>query len=141
MRLKPDHLSFMMDQINSWSVEDGVLTVPKLLARLEAKYGDKPSDRAIRKYPNITQRIAQRKEEIKSGIPANQTSNKSPKSLVHAAMRIEALEKEVAELKEKNTRLIHQFVVWQKNATDHGMTKAQLNRPLHVDLLHHKEDK
>ncbi|WP_444978986.1 hypothetical protein, partial [Aeromonas caviae] len=57
---------------------------------------------------------------------------KKPSSLSHAAKRIEELESKIRRLERENNALLHRFVLWQKNATDRGMSEAELNRALPV---------
>lgn len=129
MRLKEEHIDYLLHLIDTWGIDQGTLSTPKLLDRLKLRYGAAPSDRAIRNHPRISNRIQERKIELKTGVSA---SAKKPSSLSHAAKRIEELESKIRRLERENSALLHRFVVWQKNAADRGMSEAELNRSLPV---------
>lgn len=129
MRLKEEHIEYLLQLIDIWGVEQGTLSTPKLLEKLKLKYGDAPTDRAIRNHPRISHRIKERKIELKTGVSV---SAKKPSSLSHAAKRIEELESKNRRLERENATLLNRFVIWQKNATDRGITEAELNRPLSI---------
>ncbi|WP_300493158.1 hypothetical protein [uncultured Methylophaga sp.] len=129
MRLKDEHIDYLLHLIDTWGIDQGILSIPKLLERLRLKYGNAPSDRTIRNHPRISNRVIERKTELKTGISK---SSRKPSSLSHAAKRIEDLESKNRRLERENAALLHRFVVWQKNASDRGMTETDLNRPLPI---------
>lgn len=129
MRLKDEHIEYLLQLIDTWGIDLGTLSTPKLLDRLKIKYGDAPSDRAIRNHPRISNRVKERKTELKTGVSA---ITRKPSSLSHAAKRIEELESKIRRLERENANLLNRFVVWQKNASDNGISEAVLNRPLQV---------
>ena len=53
MRLKDEHIDYLLHLIDTWGIDQGILSIPKLLERLRLKYGNAPSDRTIRNHPRI----------------------------------------------------------------------------------------
>jgi hypothetical protein len=66
----------------------------------------------------------------KKGLKDDKSSLPQPSSLTVAALRISRLEAENAELRNINSSLLEQFVVWQYNAYKFGVSDVQLNEEL-----------
>lgn len=84
-----------------------------------------------------TRQALSRKERIKSAFNSSKKSMKvegkhfaRPNSINIAHDRIERLARENTRLKAENEALLERFVRWQANASNRGITKEQLDRPL-----------
>lgn len=140
MHLRDDHLDELLKMIDLWDPDVfGGLTWARILERFKKQHGRGPTERTLRNQQRVKARFNQKKEELRTG---NVPISKKPSSLTRAAEKIQRLENELKAIKAENERLFHRLVVWQKNATDFGMTKAQLERPLLVtkDTLHNRRD-
>jgi hypothetical protein len=68
--------------------------------------------------------------ECKSRIKDRRQSFGATTNLTAAVQRIERLTIELDRIQRENTQLREQFVTWQYNASVHGMSERDLNRPL-----------
>jgi hypothetical protein len=131
MHLRDDHIDFLITMIDTWEPEIfGGLTWRRVLQRFKQKHGSAPTERTLRNHARVTARFNQKKAHLRAGEVA---ISRKPASLARAAGTIQKLEARVKAFEEENERIFHRLVVWQKNAMDHGMTKAQLERPLIIN--------
>lgn len=131
MHLRDDHIDYLINMIDTWESDVfGGLTWGRVLGRFKKKYGSAPTERTLRNHGRLKARFNQKKEQLRtSEVPIS----RKPASLARAAETIQKLEARVKALEKENELIFHRLVVWQKNAMDHGMTKAQLERPLIIN--------
>lgn len=140
MHLRDDHIEFLISMIDTWQPDVyGGLTWGRVLERFNKQYGSAPTERTLRNQARVKARFNQKKAQIRSG---DTPISRKPASLARAAAKIQKLEAQIKALEEENQRIFHRLIVWQKNAMDHGMTKAQLERPLTInkDTAHNLRD-
>ncbi|MGO4307333.1 hypothetical protein [Cupriavidus sp. RAF12] len=89
--------------------------------------GMSPTRQTLSRIVRIQDAFALAKARIKSG---GGEAGKAPHSIRLAADRIKRLENENARLKQENSALLQQFLVWQYNAHVRGMSQEELDRPL-----------
>lgn len=114
----------ILSTINSW--KDAPLTWDAICDAVEPHVGKRPtrqslSSNALIKLAYLSQKKSLGKELIKPP---------SPSSMSVALARLEKLDKENKLLAARNQQLLEQFIVWQYNATQFGMTSHQLSAPL-----------
>lgn len=114
----------VVNHILGWG--DEKLTWNTVLDSIESLIGYKPTRQTL--YAN--QDIRDAFKSKKSGIRQKGIDKPKPSNLNVAADRIAQLRAENEMLKQKNTALLEQFVIWQYNAYKYGMTEAKLNEPL-----------
>jgi len=130
VHLRENHIEELLTMIDTWEPDVfGSLTWGRVLERFEKKFGKAPTERTLRNQSRLKARFNQRKKQLQSG---DHPVIRKPSSLRRAAEKVQQLEARVDALEKENARLLHRLIVWQKNATDHGMTKRQLERPLHI---------
>jgi predicted nuclease with TOPRIM domain len=131
MHLRDNHIDYLLTMIDTWEPDVfGGLTWGRVLERFKKKHESAPTERTLRNQGRLKARFNDKKEQLRSG---NVQISRKPASLARAAGTIQKLEARVKALEEENERIFHRLVVWQKNAMDHGMTKAQLERPLIIN--------
>jgi hypothetical protein len=109
----------------------GSLTWERLCDECVPRIGFRPVRQTLYRAATIQSAF----EATKKRLSKRDADLSMPSSLRAAAERIARLEAENARLKQDNSHLLNQFVVWQYNAHMMGLTKDQLNRDLpKVDL-------
>lgn len=130
MHLRDNHIDELLTIIDTWEPDVlGSLTWSRVLKRFKKKNGDAPTERSLRNQGRLKERFNQKKNQLRSG---EGPIHRKPSSLKRAAEKVQKLEERLKAIEAENERLIHRNVVMQKNAMDHGMTKAQLLRPLTI---------
>jgi hypothetical protein len=110
--------------IRDWS--DGKLTWNNLRKKCQEVFGVGATRQTLFAHKRIRDAFATRKKHIKRG----GIRTPVPSSLSFAARRIAIQEALIEELKEKNDRLLEQFVRWQYNAYKYGVSIEELNEGL-----------
>lgn len=130
MHLTENHINYLLTMIDSWQPDVyGGLTWRRVLDRFKKQYNKAPTERTLRNHSRLKARFQQKKVQLREG---NIPSISKPSSLAKAAEKIHILEAKLKSIELENQRIFHRLVVWQKNAMDHGMTKAQLEKPLPI---------
>jgi chromosome segregation ATPase len=130
MHLRDEHIDELLKMIDIWDPDVfGGLTWGRVLERFKKQHGRAPTERSLRNQARIKARFNQKKEELRTG---NAPISKKPASLTRAAEKIQRLEAELRAVKAENDRILHRLILWQKNASDFGMTKKDLERPMHI---------
>ena len=130
MHLHENHIKELLTLIDTWEPDVfGSLTWGRVLERFKKKFGEAPTERTLRNHGRLKAHFNQKKNQLRTG---DYPVSRRPSSLRRAAERIQKLEAQLHALEEENERLLHRLIVWQKNATDYGMTKRQLERPLQI---------
>lgn len=106
----------------------GKLTWDGLCDACAIHIGKRPTRQSLNSHERIKQAFLGKKS--RSAIESE--GLKVPPSLAIAGQRIKRLEEENARLKNENSRLLEQYVIWQYNAYRHGLTEKKLNAPLPV---------
>lgn len=110
--------------IRDWS--KGKLTWDGVCRECEGLFGFTPTRQTLHAHKEIREAYSARKRRISSHgvhVPV-------PSSLAFAAGRLARQDALIRELRERNDRLLEQFVKWQYNAYKFGMTDDQLNEGL-----------
>lgn len=130
MHLRDEHINELIKMIDIWDPDVfGGLTWGRLLERFKKQFGRAPTERSLRNQARVKARFNQKKEDLRTG---NTPISKKPASLSRAAEKIQRLEAELRAVKAENERILHRLILWQKNASDFGMTKKDLERPMHI---------
>jgi hypothetical protein len=112
--------------VRGWDEE--VINWVALCKSSQSVLGYLPSRSGLSAHKNILEAFQARKAGLKVAPPPKTAL---PSSLAAAAIRLNAKDAEIAELKRKNNLLHEQFTVWLYNARSR-MTIEQLNQPLPV---------
>ena len=110
--------------IDGW--KDEKLTWEQVCETSAAVVGKIPTRQSL----NGNKRIKEAYLAKKKGLKIHGPRTALPSSLAAAAQRITKLQSENDRLKEKNSSLLEQFVVWQYNAYKYGLKEHQLNEVL-----------
>ncbi|TKB01999.1 hypothetical protein E5672_15995 [Alteromonas portus] len=121
--LKHKDVENILNLLISWQYE---LTWDLLVKECEQKLGLVTTRQALSRKTMIQNTFNETKERLKT--KGEVTAR--PNSINIAHQRIERLAKENEVLKKQNQLLLEQFIVWQYNATAHGLTKQQLEKPI-----------
>jgi hypothetical protein len=104
----------------------GKLTWDGLCDACAIHIGKRPTRQSLNSHGRIKQAFSDKKTQSTIELKDVRT----PPSLAIAGQRISRLEEECTRLKNENTRLLEQFLVWQYNTYRHGLSEGQLNNPL-----------
>ena len=114
----------VVDIIRGWN--ECKLTWNLLCDAVEGVIRRRPARQTLHANPEIKCAFQARKVSLREKIPRLPR----PGSLAIASHRIERLEREIDELKRKNSLLLAQYVTWQYNAYKKGLTETELCSPL-----------
>ena len=140
MHLTESHTDYLLNLIDSWNPDIfGGLTWGRVLERFEKKHRRAPTERTLRNHTRVKTRFNQKKVILRTG---RAPISRKPNSRAKAAEIIQNHEAKIDALEKENQRIFHRLIVWQKNSMDHGMTKAQLEKPLPItkDTLRNLHD-
>jgi hypothetical protein len=90
--------------------------------------GRSPSRQTLARATRVNLAFQTTKERLKRTAEGERAS--TPGSIDVAMQRIERLKAENDQLRVENAALLQQFVVWQYNASSHGLSQGRLNKPL-----------
>lgn len=120
-------ISIIKNTIAGWDSEkSGKLSWEYLCDRLEPLIGKRPTRQSLGLHKDIVMAFNIKKKNIKSG----NDEEKRPANLKIASQRIRNLELKNKILEEELRSLQERFVVWQFNATQHGISFEQLHNGL-----------
>lgn len=110
--------------IYAW--KDEKLTWESICEASEPIIGKNPTRQSLNANKLIKEAYSSRKATLK----VQGVVTPKPSSLTMAGDRIARQQSEIESLKQKNSALLEQFVIWQYNAYKYGMKENQLNEPL-----------
>lgn len=122
--LTTNDVTAIINIIDGW--KDEKITWEDLCESIAPVVGKVPTRQSL----NGNKKIKEAYLGKKKGLKVHGPRTALPSSLAAAAQRIEKLQSENDRLKEKNSALLEQFVVWQYNAYKYGLKEHQLNDPL-----------
>lgn len=114
----------VLGTINSW--KEGALTWDAICDAVEPFVGKRPTRQSLSSIALVKLAYSKRKQAIGKEL----VKSPSPSSMSIAQARLEKLDAQNKLLAARNQQLLEQFVVWQYNATQFGMTVHQLNAAL-----------
>jgi len=110
--------------IYAW--KDEKLTWEGICEASEPIIGKNPTRQSLNANKLIKEAYSSRKTTLK----VQGVVTPKPGSLTMAGDRIARQQSEIESLKQKNSALLEQFVIWQYNTYKYGMKENQLNEPL-----------
>lgn len=112
--------------IDGWK---GPLTWGQLIDAVQLRLYSKYTRQALSKHQRISLAFRRHKQALKDTSAEKSSKYLSPE-LKTLQERLARRESEVARLHRENELLMEQFVIWLYNAHLHGLSPADLNRPL-----------
>ncbi|MBS7413747.1 hypothetical protein [Pseudomonas syringae] len=123
--LTPTDIQAAVDLLLGW---EGQLSWELLCERLSPVVGKRPTRQSLSSHSEIKDAFVWAKSKSKEQV----FRVPLPSSLKMAADRIARLEAEIDVLKKRNSMLMQRFLIWQYNASNHGLHESQLDMPLPV---------
>lgn len=122
--LTADDVTAIINIIDGW--RDEKITWEELCEASSAIVGKTPTRQSL----NGNKAIKEAYLAKKKGLKVHGPRTAMPSSLAAGADRIARLQTENDRLKDKNSALLEQFVIWQYNAYKYGLKEHQINEPL-----------
>lgn len=122
--LRKNDIRSVVDVIRGW--HGSRITWELVCDSVEMLLKCRPSRQTLQSHDDIKTAFQARKAALRG----REGNLRKPSSLAIAAQRIEKLERELDELRRRNSLLLTQFVTWQYNAYKRGLLESDLNSPL-----------
>ncbi|ALE00543.1 hypothetical protein [Pseudomonas syringae] len=117
-------ISAILDTINGWKKPP--ITWDAICDAVQPIVGKRPTRQSLSSYPLV--KIAYKKKA--EALSFEYIPRPSPSSFSVSQARLEKLEVELSVMAARNQALLEKFVVWQYNASKHGISEMMLNERL-----------
>ncbi|NNB27664.1 hypothetical protein [Pseudomonas fragi] len=114
----------ILDTINGWKKPP--ITWDAICDAVQPIVGKRPTRQSLSSYALV--KVAYKKKA--ETLSLEYIPRPSPSSLSVSQARIEKLEAELGVMAARNQALLEKFVVWQYNASKHGISESMLNERL-----------